>query len=105
MNIGRLGRGKGLEMRRRMWVRLAAWMGVALMVVMTLAGVCGAQGEGWKDELVERGGGEVMGQAAHHEMEAEWVLNHQFLRLHEKTTADAPKSARMRRFGFWAMTR
>lgn len=79
-------------MRRRMWVVV---VGLAMMCA---AGVCGAQSEGWRDELVDRMagkwkvGGEVMGQAAHHEMEAEWVLNHQFLRLHEKTTADAPKS-------------
>ncbi len=98
-------------MRRRVWVGVAAWVVVGLAEVMALPGVGGAQSEGWKDELVDRMagkwkvGGEVMGQAAHHEMEAEWVLNHQFLRLHEKTTADAPKSERMRRFGFWVMTR
>jgi hypothetical protein len=36
-------------------------------------------------------GGQVMGGEAHHEMVAEWVLNHQFLRIHEKTAADAPR--------------
>ena len=33
-----------------------------------------------------------MGREAHHEVCAEWVLNHQFLRLHEKTAAGAPKT-------------
>lgn len=51
---------------------------------------------GWHDDLVDHMagawnvGGEVMGRAAHHNLEAEWLLNHQFLRLHEKTSADAP---------------
>jgi len=34
-------------------------------------------------------GGQVKGHEAHHVVEAEWVLNHQFLRLHEKTAPDA----------------
>jgi len=33
-----------------------------------------------------------MGREAHHEVKAEWVLNHQFLLLHEKTAGDAPKT-------------
>jgi Protein of unknown function (DUF1579) len=36
--------------------------------------------------------GHVMAHEAHHLLEAEWVLNHQFLRLHEKTAPDAPPS-------------
>ena len=31
-----------------------------------------------------------MGREAHHSLQAEWVLNHQFLCLHEKTAANAP---------------
>lgn len=31
-----------------------------------------------------------MGHSAHHDVEAEWMLNHQFLRIHEKTAANAP---------------
>ena len=31
-----------------------------------------------------------MGREAHHDVQAEWVLNHQFLRIHEKTAAGAP---------------
>jgi hypothetical protein len=51
---------------------------------------------GWHDDVVERlegtwkVGGQVMGRDAHHVVQAEWVLNHQFLRLHEKTAPDAP---------------
>ena len=50
----------------------------------------------WHDDLVDRMAGNwtlegpVMGRAAHHEVQAEWVLNHQFLRIHEKTVAGAP---------------
>ena len=36
--------------------------------------------------------GQVVGREAHQEVQAEWVLNHQFLRLHEETAADAPKT-------------
>ena len=38
----------------------------------------------WKVE------GQVLGRDAHHEVNAEWVLNHQFVRIHEKTAASAP---------------
>ena len=50
----------------------------------------------WRDELAEHltgswnMGGHVMGRDAHHDVQAEWVLNHQFLRIHEKTAVDAP---------------
>lgn len=52
----------------------------------------------WRDDLVEhmvgtwKLQGQVMGRDAHHEVEAEWVLNHQFLRIREKTEAGAPGS-------------
>jgi len=42
----------------------------------------------WKVE------GNVMGKDAHHEIQADWVLNHQFLRIHEQTAATAPKGER-----------
>ncbi len=54
----------------------------------------------WKDELVDHMtgnwalAGQVMGREAHHDVQAEWVLNHQFLRLHEKTAAGAPATER-----------
>jgi len=50
----------------------------------------------WHDDLVEhmtgawKMDGQVMARDAHHDVEAEWVLNHQFLCIHEKTSADAP---------------
>jgi hypothetical protein len=48
----------------------------------------------WKVE------GQIMGREVHHEVHADWVLNHQFLRLHEKTAAEAPKSEQ-RYEAFW----
>jgi hypothetical protein len=54
----------------------------------------------WRDPLVDRMagswklGGQVMGQEAHHEVRADWVLNHQFLRMQEKTAASAPHNER-----------
>jgi len=50
----------------------------------------------WRDDLVDhmigswKLQGQVMGRNAHHDVEAEWVLDHQFVRIHEKTSADAP---------------
>ena len=54
----------------------------------------------WKDDFADHmiGAwtltGPVMGHEAHHEVQAEWVLNYQFLRIHEKTAASAPASER-----------
>ena len=56
--------------------------------------------EPWHDDLVEhltgawKLEGQVMGRAAHHDVRAEWVLNHQFLRIEEKTSSDAPNTER-----------
>jgi hypothetical protein len=50
----------------------------------------------WHDDFVDHMAGtwkmegQVMGRPAHHEVQAEWVLNHQFLCIREKTSADAP---------------
>jgi len=52
----------------------------------------------WRDSLADHLGGtwkvdgQIMGHDAHHEINAEWVLNHQFIRIHEKTAAAAPAS-------------
>jgi hypothetical protein len=52
----------------------------------------------WRDDLADHLvgtwnlQGSVMGRDAHHEVDAEWVLSHQFLRIHEKTEAAAPGS-------------
>ena len=54
----------------------------------------------WHDDLIEHMtgtwnlDGSVMGRTAHHGVQAEWVLNHQFLRIHEKISADAPATER-----------
>jgi hypothetical protein len=56
--------------------------------------------EGWHDELVDHMAGKwtmtgpVMGGIAHHDVDAEWVLDHQFLRVTEKTTESAPAGER-----------
>jgi hypothetical protein len=53
---------------------------------------------GWHDDLVEHLAGKwkldgaVMGRAAHHDVNAEWLLNHEFLNIREKTSAAAPRS-------------
>ncbi len=53
---------------------------------------------GWRDDLIDRMAGSwrlegrIMGREAHHTVQAEWVLNHQFLRIHEETDAGAPAS-------------
>ncbi len=52
----------------------------------------------WHDDLVDHMAGtwnldgQVMGRDAHHQVQAEWVLNQQFLRIHEKTDSRAPAS-------------
>ena len=65
-----------------------------IALALTVASV--AQAPEWRAELVEhmpgvwKMEGIVMGHDAHHEVEAEWVRNHQFLRIHEKTSLGAP---------------
>jgi Protein of unknown function (DUF1579) len=54
----------------------------------------------WPDDLVSQLAGnwkiegKVMGQNAHHDVQADWVLNRQFLRIQEKTASDAPTDER-----------
>jgi hypothetical protein len=54
----------------------------------------------WQNGLVNRLAGswklegKVMGNNAHHEVQADWVLNRQFLRIRGKTAAGAPASER-----------
>jgi hypothetical protein len=71
----------------------------AVPAVVLCAGVVPAQAPPeWHDELADHLAGvwklegQVLGREAHHELRAEWVLNHQFLVLHEKTAAGAPKT-------------
>jgi hypothetical protein len=73
---------------------------VLVLVLGLVAGLSLAQSPppAWHDELAEDMAGDwnvegqVLGRPAHHEIQAEWVLNHQFLRIHEKTSAAAPGS-------------
>lgn len=72
---------------------------VALALVVLIGGFAVAQTPApWQDGLVDhlsgtwKVEGQVMGRDAHHEIQADWVLNHQFLRIHEKTAANAPKT-------------
>jgi hypothetical protein len=54
----------------------------------------------WQDGLVNHLAsswkleGKVMGNNAHHDVQADWVLNRQFLRIQEKTAANAPATER-----------
>ena len=53
----------------------------------------------WRDLVDHMAGtwkmeGQVMGNAAHHHVQADWVLNRQFLHIEEKTSAAAPDSER-----------
>ncbi len=54
----------------------------------------------WREDLVDRLAGTwivlgtVLGREAHHNVRAEWVLNHQFLRIQEKTATSAPADER-----------
>jgi hypothetical protein len=74
-----------------------------LLLIVLLIGLVpvdlGAQAPAeWRDDLVDhmigtwKLNGQIMGRDAHHEVKVEWVLNHQFLHIHEKTEADAPSS-------------
>jgi len=54
----------------------------------------------WADGLISnlagswKLGGKVGSNEAHHDVEADWVLNHQFLRIKETTSANAPAGER-----------
>ena len=70
-----------------------------LTVLLSFHMVAQAPAE-WPDGLVNHLAGSwklegnVMGNNAHHDVQADWVLNHQFLRIQEKTAANAPASER-----------
>jgi hypothetical protein len=69
---------------------------VALLIALPSARSTAQTPAEWHDDLVDHMAGNwklegpVMGRAAHHEVQAEWAFNHQFLRIHEKTVASAP---------------
>ena len=60
----------------------------------------GQVAENWTDGLVKhlagswKLGGKVGINDAHHDVQADWVLNHQFLRIQETTSANAAASER-----------
>ena len=73
----------------------------ALTTMILLPAISLAQSPAeWRDDLAEHMAGtwklegQVMGREAHHEVHADWVMNHQFLRIHEKTADSAPKTER-----------
>ncbi len=68
-----------------------------VFVAIAVTAVANAQKPpAWNDDFVDHfagtwtAEGTVMGRAAHHTVIAEWVLNRQFLRISEKTSAGAP---------------
>jgi hypothetical protein len=71
-----------------------------LIAVPAPAGSTAQSSAEWRDDLADhmigtwKLGGKIMGRDAHHEVEAAWVLNHQFVRIHEKTEDAAPASER-----------
>jgi hypothetical protein len=73
---------------------------VAVLLVVLSPAVRAQAPAGWHDDLVDHLlgpwtlNGQVMGRDAHHDVVADWVLDHQFLRIHEKTSAGAPASER-----------
>jgi hypothetical protein len=78
---------------------MKACVSALLLVLCSLATLAQAPSE-WHDDFVDQLAGawkiegQVLGREAHHVLQAEWVLNHQFLRLHERTAAGAPTSER-----------
>lgn len=82
-----------------MTIKTAA-VGLLVGVLVCTAGKLKAQDNptGWQDDLVNhltgtwKVSGPLLGAEAHHTVTAEWALNHQFLRIHEKTSEGAPAS-------------
>jgi hypothetical protein len=69
---------------------------IALLLALVPCDSTAQSSTAWTDALVDhmvgnwKMEGPIKGGRAHHEIQAEWVLNHQFLRIYEKTTANAP---------------
>ena len=90
-------KGKGMTIR--------SMLALALVVLRPASSTGQAPAE-WRDSLADhlagtwKVEGQVMGRDAHHELRAEWVLNHQFLSLHEKTAPGAP-AGEQRYEAFW----
>jgi len=78
----------------------------ALLIILLSAFSAAQTPAEWRDDLVDHLAGtwtlegQILGHDAHHDVQAEWLLNHQFLRIHEKTATTAP-SAENRYEAFW----
>jgi len=77
---------------------LPTMLAAAFLVFLTsLSSMAQAPVE-WQDNLADhlsgtwKVEGQIVGREAHHEIDAEWVLNRQFLRIHENSAATAPAS-------------
>jgi hypothetical protein len=72
----------------------------ALFAVLLLLPLVAQDPAEWQDALVNhlagawKLGGKVNANDAHHDVQADWVFNRQFLRIQEKTSANAPASER-----------
>ncbi|MFI5114016.1 MAG: hypothetical protein ACHP7J_02645 [Terriglobales bacterium] len=86
-------------------MKTSALLVVLLVALSSVPSIAQASAE-WRDDLADhltgnwKIEGQVLGRDAHHEVSAEWALNHQFLRIHEKTAATAPASEN-RYEAFW----
>jgi hypothetical protein len=73
-------------------------LSAALILGLVPFGAAAQTSPKWPDDLVNhitgtwKLEGKIMGHDAHHEVRAEWVLNHQFLNIQERTAAAAPDS-------------
>jgi hypothetical protein len=73
---------------------------LALVTLLLSSPLLAQSSAEWRDNLVDHLAGswtlqgKVMGNDAHHSVKAGWVLNHQFLRIEEKTAATAPPAER-----------
>ena len=80
-------------------MKLLSLLTLTILVLLPVSSATQAPAE-WQDNLVDRMAGtwklegQVMGRDAHHEVHIDWVLNHQFLRMQEKTAAGAPSTER-----------
>jgi hypothetical protein len=69
---------------------------MALPAILMSSSSAAQSAAGWQDSFADhltgtwKVEGKIVGRDVHHEVNAEWVLNHQFLRIHEKTAANAP---------------
>jgi len=79
-------------------LRSIAALAFAALLLCTARAASAQTGSAWHDDLIDHMAGTwklegtMLGKPAHHTVTAEWILNHQFLRLHEVTSADAPAS-------------